>query len=257
MSRTSKILLACAAALVVVGAVAVKWIFFPSIKETYFTMNDRSLQQAPAGLVVVRPTHFAKSPRTGIMSASATVSGKRIWRIMGRDVTFKELMAVAYGQSQGRVTLPPGAPPGNFDFLVTVPDSQLPRLQTAIRKKLGYVAQQEIREADVLAMKIKDASLPGLTVSAAGTKPNADFKNGKLFFSHMRLQVVTGGLEQMLKSPVVDKTDLTNLYDFSTIWTRRYSGKSKMKKPPPPPSKKSSTAGGWDWNRTRRPLRCW
>ena len=34
----------------------------------------------------------------------------------------------------------------------------------------------------------------------------------------MTLAVVKENLEQILKTPVVDKTGLTNFYDFSLIW---------------------------------------
>jgi uncharacterized protein (TIGR03435 family) len=34
----------------------------------------------------------------------------------------------------------------------------------------------------------------------------------------MKLNLVTDGLENILKTPVVDKTGLTNFYDFSLIW---------------------------------------
>lgn len=218
MTRTGKIVLGCAVALAVLAAVAVKWTFFPSIKEEYFKMNQQSFRQVPAGLVFVRPTHFAKSMHKGIMSDTVQVSGKPVWRMMGRNVTLQQLIAAAYGRPAARVVLPAIAPTNNFDFLLTVSDGQQQHLQSAIRKKLGFIAQKEMRDTDVLAMKVKDASLPGLAASDAGTKPNVNFKDGKLYFMHMRVQVMTGGLEQMLKMPVVDKTGLTNFYDFSAVW---------------------------------------
>lgn len=218
MTRTKQIILASAVAAGVVAAVAVKWIFFPSIKDTYFTMNQQSLRQAPSGLVVVRPTHFPKSSRKGIMSDTVQVSGKPVWRVMGRNVSFKQLVAMAYGRREGRVALPADAPQGNFDFLVTVRGDQQQSLQKAVRKELGYIAQTETRDASVLALKIKNGNLPGLVVSEEGAKENVDFRDGKLYFTHLKLQAITGNMEQMLKLPVVDKTDLTNFYDFSTTW---------------------------------------
>ncbi len=214
MTRTGKIILASAVAAVLLAAVGVKWIFFPAVKDAYFTANNRALRQVPAGLVVVRPTHYPRSSRNGIVSDSVQVSGQRVWRMMGRNVTFKELMAVAYGRSQARVLLPATAPTNRFDFLVTVAANQQARLQAAVRKKLGYTARTETRDTDVLALKIKNGTLPGLTVSAGG-KPNVDFNQGKLHFTHMRPGMLAGGLEQVVKLPVVDQTDLTNFYDFS------------------------------------------
>jgi len=217
----SKIILAGAAAVILVAAVAVKWFFFPSIKDAYFAMNQNSLRQVPAGLVAVRPTKFSNSPRKGTLWASVKVSGKDVWRMMGRNVSFKELMAQAYGQPQNRVMLPVGAPTNNFDFLVTERGDLREVLQTAVRKKPGYTAKMETHDEDVLALKVRDASLPGLTVSDASTRQNVHFDKGKLYFTHMRLQEITGGLEQAVKTPVVDKTDLTNFYDFSVVWDQQ------------------------------------
>jgi|ERR1039457_3895862 uncharacterized protein (TIGR03435 family) len=218
MTRTHKIVLAGTVALIIVAAVAVKWIFFPSIKDAYFTMNQQSLGQAPSGLVVVRPTHFPKSIRKGIMSDTIQVSGQRVWRMMGRNVTFQQLVAAAYGRSEARVVLPATAPKTNFDFLVTVRGNQQQQLQKAIRKKLGFIAQTETSDEEVLTLKIANGTLPGLTASDASAKPNVHFDKGKLYFTHMRPSALTEGLEQMLKLPVVDKTDLTNFYDFSAVW---------------------------------------
>lgn len=217
MTQTGKIITAVVVTLVLAAAITVKWIFFPSIKDEYFSMNQRSLHQAPSGIVVVRPTHFPKSFRKGVMSDVIQKSGRPVWQMVGRNVTFQELVASAYGRSPDRVVLPVDAPKTNFDFLVTASGDVQHRLQTAIRKKLGFIAHAEMRDQEVLAMKVQDASLPGLTLSDASAKPNVNFDHGKLHFTHMRLQMITGGLEQVFKKPVVDRTALTNFYDFSVV----------------------------------------
>lgn len=215
MTHKNKLIAAGAVALLVIAAVVVKWVFFPAIKDDYFSMNPQNFHEVPSGLVVVRPTHFPKSVRKGVMSDSAQFFGKQVWRVMGRDVTFQQLMAVAYGRNANRVVLPVDVPQTNFDFLVTVRGNQQQRLQTAIRKKLGYIGHIEMRDEEVLAMRVQDASLPGLTVSDAGAKQDVNFDHGKLHFTHMRLQMIMGDLEEVFKKPVVDKTELTNFYDFS------------------------------------------
>jgi len=203
-----------AAVLVVVAAVAVKMTFFPSVDEKYFqTKSNTVLQHAPPGHVIVRPTHFAKSPTNGIVAAS--VKGAR-WMV-GRNVSFNYFIALAYAYNLGRIALPPNPPKGNFDFLVTMPNDPEPHLQAAIKKKLGYTAQKEMRDTDVFALKVKDASLPGLKVSTA-TQQDISEKNGRLYFTHMQLSTLATLLEQVLKSPVVDKTGLTDFYDFSLVW---------------------------------------
>jgi uncharacterized protein (TIGR03435 family) len=214
----TKVLVGALVLALIAAAVVLKLAFFPSIKDAYFATDTRSLQQVPAGLVVVRPTHFTYLRRNGIFYASSPHDGGKGSRMMGRNVGLRDVMAAAYGQNPSRVVLPPAAPKGNFDFLVTVAGDQRPRLQAVIRRKLDYVAQMETRDTDVLALKIVSANLPGLTVSGASEKEKITFNDVKLRFTHMRLTVMADVLEQLLKTPVVDKTGLTNYYDYTVAW---------------------------------------
>jgi uncharacterized protein (TIGR03435 family) len=216
MTKTKTMVLVSVLVLVLVAAVvAVKMIFFPSVSDKFFQVrNNAILRQAPPGLAIVRPTHFPKPPTNGI--TFSTVKGSQ-W-IVGRNVTFQNLIAIAYSYNPGRISLPVGLPKNNFDFLVTVPKDPEARLQLAIKKKLGYTAQKEMRDADVLALKVENPNSPGLKVSPDSEKENTNVKNGRLYFTHTQLSAVTDGLEGILKMPVVDKTGLTNYYDFSLIW---------------------------------------
>lgn len=215
---TKTIVLVSVLALALAAAVAVKMIFFPSISDKFFQTNAARLRLVPPGLVVVRPTHFAdsaKRPSPQNQVGSATVKGAR-WMV-GINMTFQNLIATAYSHNPGRITLPSDPPKGNFDFLVTVPKDPQTRLQLAIRKKLGYTAQVETIDTPVLALKVEDPNSSGLKVSTAKSDNLAE-KNGRLYFTHQRLTTITDGLEGILKMPVVDKTGLTNYYDFSLIW---------------------------------------
>jgi uncharacterized protein (TIGR03435 family) len=214
----SKVLIGALVLALIATAVVIKLAFFPSVKDAYFAMDSRKLQRAPSGLVVVRPTHFPGSLRGGIIYASSPGAGANGFRIMGCKVPLRDVLAAAYGQSPARVVLPTGALQGDFDFLVTAAGDPRQRLQTVIREKLGYVAQKETRDMDVLALKAADASLPSLTVSGADEKENVDSKGAKLFFTHIPLAAVAQGLEQFVKAPVVDKTGQTNFFDFSVDW---------------------------------------
>jgi uncharacterized protein (TIGR03435 family) len=221
MTKTKTTVLVVAVLLLVAAAVIIKLVFFPSIKDVWFTMNRRSLQQVPANLVVIRPTHFAGSPRKGIFYAISQQNGSNVQRMMGRNVPLLDVIAAAYSHNPARVALPPDAPKGNYDFLVTVTEKPEGHLQSAIRRKLGYTAQLETHDTPVLALKVEDANSPGLTVSSDDEKESEDMKDGKLYFKHTRVSILTGGLEQGLKEPVVDETGLTNFYDFSLVWDQQ------------------------------------
>jgi uncharacterized protein (TIGR03435 family) len=209
------------AGVLVAAVVAAKMIFFPSVSDKFFRINPNVLRQAPANVVLLRPTHFPASPEKASAPNAITfanVKGAR-WMV-GRNVSFPMLIALAYSYNPGRIKVPAIAPSGNFDFLITVARNPQGRLQTAIRQKLGLVARREIRETDVLALKVKIPNPPGFKVSTAA-RENEAVKNGRLYFTHMRINVVTDGMQAILKKPMVDKTGLTNFYDFSLAWDKQ------------------------------------
>jgi uncharacterized protein (TIGR03435 family) len=196
------------------AVMVVKGQFFPAVKDSYFTPDSDKLRQVPAGIVVVRPTHFSSSAHDGIRHVH---DGDSLARTVGHDVLLRDVMAEAYDCSPARVVLPPDAPKDGFDFLVTVGKTR-EHLRTAIQKQLGFTAHRETRETDVLMLTVANPGLPGLTISAADEESDTDFKDGKLYFKHQPLSVMFKGLEAGLTLPVQDQTGLTNYYDFSVVW---------------------------------------
>ena len=215
MTRTKTWVLAGVAVLLLVAAMVVKLVFLPSIKDVYFKADYRRFQEVPGNLLVVRQTHFSfPANGTSFSSSTRSTSGQYVVRQMGRNVPLERVIAMAYQCNQSRIVPPPTKPKGNFDFLVTVPDPSQERFKTAIRKKLGYTAHWETRDTDVLLLETRTPDPPGLKVSTAGNG-NVSFKNGKYKFTHTRLESVMGFMEYTLKQPVLDRTGLTNFYDFS------------------------------------------
>jgi uncharacterized protein (TIGR03435 family) len=127
-------------------------------------------------------------------------------------------MAAAYDQNPTRVVVLPDAPTNRYDFLVTVPAAKLARFQDIVRRKLGYVGQMETRDAPVLALKITNPNLPGLTVSGPDERRGASFQNDKLQLTHFPIAVIPNGLGGAIDMPLVDKTGLTNFYNFTVAW---------------------------------------
>jgi len=195
-------------------AVMVKWHFFPAVKNDYFALNGRSLQQVPAGLVVLRPTHFPFLRHEAPTFVPAPHARDGLW-IVGRNSPLREVIAAAYDQYPARVELPLSAPKGNFDFLVTVNHQARQRLQAAIRQKLGYSAQAEIHETPVLALNVANPGLPGLTPSDGSEPRGASFDDVKIHFTSWPVAVVPDVLKSYFDLSVVDKTGLTNSYDFA------------------------------------------
>jgi uncharacterized protein (TIGR03435 family) len=225
MTKTKTFTLAGVLTLVLVAAiVAVKMIFFPSVDDKYFQTGPVRLRQAPANVVIVRPTHFASSARrSSPQNQTGSVDFKGVRRMVGINLSFQYLMATAYNWNPGRIVLPAGAPKGNYDYLVTVTKDPEARLQAAIKKKLGYAAQKEMRDTDVLALKVENPNSDGLKISRADEKDGLEARDGRLYFTHQRLTTITSGLEGILKTPFVDKTGLTNFYNFSLVWDAKTS----------------------------------
>ncbi|HEY3760747.1 MAG TPA: TIGR03435 family protein [Verrucomicrobiae bacterium] len=220
MTKTQIIAWGSVSAVLIAAAIAVKLIFFPSLSETYFAVSSSRLRTVPAGYVVVRPTHSAAQSRTAQNRIAYATKGSE--RIVGVNVTFHTLISLAYSHDPAHITLPWNAPTNqNYDILVTAPGDISQHLQAAIRSKLGFVADVETNEVDVMALKIENptAQMQNFKLSPDIEKENEDMKNGRLYFTHTRLLTIMNGLEQIIRSPVVDETGLTNSYDFSVAWS--------------------------------------
>jgi len=204
---TATILAAAAVVAVVRGG------FAPAIQDSYFQLNYIHFQTVPKNLLVVRPTHFTNDPGNLIASTRPKV-GQRVMRMMGRNMPLEQVIAAAYGCNLSRVIPPSTKPETNFDYLVTVPARQQERFQAAIRKKLGYTAHWEDRDAEVLLLETTTPNPPAFKLSAAANE-NVSFTNRQYRFTHMRPAFILGFLESSFKQPVVDRTGLTNFYDFS------------------------------------------
>jgi len=207
--------------LTAIAGAAVKMLFFPPVEDAYFAMDPRSLRKVPAGMILVRSTHFAFLKEKGILRAEPPPnSHSDVW-LMGRNVPLRDVIATGYDWNPTRVVLPSDALTGRFDFLMTGTSNQLVEFQAMVRHKLGYVAQKESRDADVLALKIANPALPALIASRADEKRGINFRNEKLYFTQMPLRVLVNIFGRFLETPMVDKTGTTNFYNFTIDWNSK------------------------------------
>lgn len=185
-----------------------------AVKDSYFEPDTDKLHQAPANILVVRPTRFPNAPG----KVNHYHEGDNLARTVGRNVSFQRMMAEANDCDFAQVILPQGTPQGHFDFLVTMHGHVRQQLRAAIQKQFGYTAHHENRTMDVLILTVADPSLPGLTVSGDNESSDARYENGKLYLTHKSLDTIVGAVEQGLKTPIIDQTGLTNNYDFAVTW---------------------------------------
>lgn len=208
--------------LTAVAVVVAKGLFFPSVKDAYFAMDERSLRHVPAGTIIVRPTHFPFLKEKGILRTSAPSDKNTLWQ-MGRNVPLRDVMAAGYNWNQARILLPPDAANARFDFLMTGASNQLTRFQATIRREIGYTGQVESRNAEVIALKIANPALPAFTISRDDEQQRINFnmQQEKLHFTKMPLKVLVNIFGRFLQTPMVDKTGQTNLYSFDIDWNSK------------------------------------
>ena len=235
--KNTKTMVAGIAILAAVAAAIIIKQQSPTVKDSYFKPDFDNLRRVPSGIVAVRPTYSTESIGDPVRNMFEQGS---LTRAVGRNVTLRDAIAEAYGCEPGSVVLPPDAPKSGFDFLVTVPTEVQKHLQSAIGKKLGYVARQKSRDMEVLKLKIKDASLPGLTASPEGEGESINTRDGKLYFTHKTLKLLMDGLQDGLAQPVLDETGLTGRYNFSVTWSG--AAQEKMR------------GGGFDLDRVQKVL---
>jgi uncharacterized protein (TIGR03435 family) len=144
--------------------------------------------------------------------------------MVARAVSLGALMSYAYGPptdyfhwSGNRAILAPDVSDGKFDFLLAVPNHPQEALQTEIKKQLGLVAHHEMREADVLVLKVSNSSVIRLTAAKASNSSDSRDR-GRFEFSNEPIGDLSDFMEDSLDKPVIDETGLTQKYSSSLKW---------------------------------------
>jgi uncharacterized protein (TIGR03435 family) len=206
------ILLAAGTTTVTVKAIQEYWIY-STVPDSYFQVSYQQFQDLPKNLLVLRPTHFTGGA-WNFTTSTQPRPGQYVTRMLGRNASLEQVMAAAYGCDLSRVVPPVIKPGGNYDYMVTVPSRQQERLQAAVKKKLGYTAHWEDRETDVLLLKTITPNPPAFKLSTA-TIGNVMPGRHKYQFIRMQPGSLLDFLGADFKKPVLDRTGLTNFYDFS------------------------------------------
>jgi len=195
----------------------------PQLKDSDFFVGDKS----PPNLVIIRLTHFAHQDTQREGTSFKNAAGKYVSYIVGRNVSFQEMIEDAYGNethsvSEARIIFPPNLPTNKFDYLVTTLDKPEEHLQTAIKKQLGYSAHWETRNMDALALKIETPDAPGLQISTNNVRK---YKEGN--FTHYKIGTLVRSVEFDFRQPVLNETGLTNFYDF--YWSFGQTNQDEVK----------------------------
>jgi uncharacterized protein (TIGR03435 family) len=157
-------------------------------------------------------------------------------RMAARAVPLGVLMSFAYGSpdmhfhwSANRVILPPDGSNGKFDFLLTVPVHPQEALQAEIKKQLGLAAHREMRDADVLVLRVSNSSAIRLTAAKGGNSSDTRPGRGRFEFTNEPIDYLRDFLEDSLGKPVIDETESTQNYSGSLQWNPQSDKAAELK----------------------------
>jgi uncharacterized protein (TIGR03435 family) len=201
------------------------------IDDSAWAQIDAQALDALPPVFILRPTHFA-NPGVRVGGGMARAGSK----MLGRAIPFEELMSMAYDVDPARVVSPPDKPSGGYDLLMTTPDASNERLQTEIKRQLGYVAHRVSRQTDVLLLVLKQTDAPGLrpsrgrsggqtaASSASSSSTGGAIKKKTVTCQNQPISNLVKNLQGSFDKPILDRTGLTGNYDISLAITMGSGG---------------------------------
>jgi|ERR1017187_4955462 uncharacterized protein (TIGR03435 family) len=143
-------------------------------------------------------------------------------KLMGTGVSAKSVVQVAYGfQSPTRTVVSADLPQGKYDYIASLLAGNEEALQQEVKRKFNVVGRREMREADVLLLKIQDPNAPNLKPSRGWRPHKGSSSNsgaGQWSCQNSPLSSLADYLENYLGIPVIDQTGLTNNFDIDLKW---------------------------------------
>jgi RNA polymerase sigma factor (sigma-70 family) len=167
------------------------------------------------------------------------------WQSIGLGVPLADIVIVAYDGKPQRTIYSIKMPPKPlYDFISNLRHGTAQPLQELIKKKFGIVARRELRETDVLLVKLADTNAPAFKpagtlmrrMNISGLDP-LNYAMGIVWkwvegqhgvpIGQTHLNVAgddlfedTGelGIESAFQLPIINETGLTNRYDYTWLF---------------------------------------
>ena len=139
------------------------------------------------------------------------------------------VIRAAFGDSEARTILPNDLPSGRYDYIANLPENSGRALQQELQTQFGLVGTRERREVDVLVLRVKTPGVAGLQPAAPSnrnrsggfSRSRAGSTGGEQTWNDQPISMLARFLEQQTKTPVIDRTGLTQHYDFSMKWVKQ------------------------------------
>jgi uncharacterized protein (TIGR03435 family) len=173
------------------------------------------LYEAPKQVRIV-PAKYPAADRD-----SCSESTKENIKVLGISETVRGIVCAAYDGQPSRVVFLTTEPQSKYDFIANLSSGSADALQHEIKKQFGFTARKEIRETEVLLLKVKVPISKNLKVSASENKKEWGMRvsgSGNFGLVHEPISWLNRYLEQKLKMPVLDRTGLNGNYDLAVEW---------------------------------------
>lgn len=177
-------------------------------------MVDKAVPQ-----VRILPTKFPSLPT--LVRGNASFN-----KFVGLNVSVMDIAGLAY-RGEGlplpskKIIFANGQPPGKYDFVSTVPQGSSEALKRELKKKFNLVGRREMRDMDVLVLKVGNPNalrLKRSTGQPGNISGSGDGGHGNLKCENQPLATVAAVLEQIFNVPVEDQTGLDDQYNFELTW---------------------------------------
>ena len=139
-------------------------------------------------------------------------------RIYGTGNTARELVQVVYASESSRTIFLTALPQGTFDFIANLTSGSSEAMKQLIKVKFGVTGRFAMVETNVLLLIVKNPTADGLKPSISGTSPYYMNALGHWVFTNKPISLLADMIEGWFRIPVIDRTGLTNHYDFNFTW---------------------------------------
>ncbi len=153
------------------------------------------------------------------------------WIGVGQSVL--SIVKIAYNWRPGRILFADPQPKERYDFISTLRQGSGIALQAELKRKLGLVGHREMRDTDVLVLKVRRSNAPGLKPPNNGHTGHT--RKDYYYCDNEPLSIDSGGasgggysampitsfLEDCFGTPVIDQTGLTQHFHIDFKWNER------------------------------------
>ncbi len=174
--------------------------------------SDIEQAQSVSNMVSIRRTQFASKIDDGFLQNTGNPM------LLGIAMPAGELFARAYGINRVRIVNPEALPPGQYDFVVNVPNRRTEALQLAIKNKFGLTATHVACETNVLVLTVARTEAPGWQPGSRSIYlPERFFgkgtpTDGHTLYHNADLNGLAALLEHHLGIPVINQTGISGLF---------------------------------------------